>query len=156
MEIREDYQTTYASFFGSRDPSCCGGHTLDRATTNQQTLMPPKNKNRTQPVASTSQAPISSILNLRAVVLGAPKNSFFIEASPGDRISTLQENVKSKKPNRLGYLDSAELILWKVAVCSDVLFQAADNPHLISSNLQSYQRTLLQLWNRGWTSSRNV
>ena len=134
--------------------------TLNCATTNQQTLMLHKKKRRTRPVEqspSTSQAPINasnlpsggSILNLRAVVLGALKCSFFIEASPGDRISTLQENVKSKNPNRLGYLNSDELNLWKVVSCSNVLFQAADNPHLISSILQSYQRTLLQLWNRG-------
>ena len=144
--------------------SGCRGHNLDhhldRATNKQKTLMLATQKKRTQPVEqppSASQAPISasnlpsggsggSTLRLRAVVLGAPRNSFRIEASPDDDINALQEKVKSVKPQRLGHLDPYELNLWKVVVVySTVLFQAADNPHLISSNLQSYQRRLLLL-----------
>jgi len=41
------------------------------------------------------------MLRLRAVVLGAPQDSFCIEASPGDDISILQGKVKSEKPNAL-------------------------------------------------------
>jgi len=63
-------------------------------------------------------------LRLRAVVLGAPQDSFCIETSPGDDISILQGKVKSENPNALGYLDTAKLKIWKVVVVySDVLFK---------------------------------
>ena len=64
------------------------------------------------------------MLKLGGVILGAPRESFYIKASLEDGIDTLQEKVQSENPNRLGHLDTIEINLWKVVVgYSNVLFK---------------------------------
>ena len=92
----------------------------------------------TQPVEqspSTSQTPINalnlpsgssdggSMLRLRGVILGSPTEPFYIGESPNNQIDQLQEKVKTMNPRRFGHLKSYEIALWKVVVCSNVLFK---------------------------------
>ena len=64
------------------------------------------------------------MLKLLGVILGAPRKPFYIGASSGDPINTFQEKLQTTLgPRRLGSLKPYEIILWKVVVCSNVLFK---------------------------------
>ena len=108
-------------------------------TTNEQTLVPRQKREQmeaqlVQQSPSTSETLINtsdlpsggsagSLLRLRGVVLGAPTEPFFIRESPDNQIEKLQEKVRTMNLRRFGHLKSHEIALWKVVVCSNVLFK---------------------------------